>query len=88
VPTVGRVGGPGLALAPVFTAGMSELEAIEVATATAPETLGPQGPRSGQLRIGYDADLIARDGDPFGDPSIWGDADPVTHVWRAGRRVK
>ncbi len=84
-PTYGR---NGREIRHLIDAGMSELEAIEAATATGPETLGPQAPRSGQLRAGYDADLVALDADPFGEPSILGVPERVTHVWQAGRRVK
>lgn len=69
-------------------AGLSALEAIEAATATGPETLGPQRPQSGQLVAGYDADVIAVDFDPLQDNSGWGDRDRVTHVWKAGEAVK
>jgi imidazolonepropionase-like amidohydrolase len=65
-------------------AGMTSLEAIESATARGPETLGPQGPRSGQLRAGYDADIITLDTNPLDDPSVWGVADRVTNVWIGG----
>jgi imidazolonepropionase-like amidohydrolase len=69
-------------------AGLSALEAIEAATATGPLTLGPQGPQSGQLVAGYDADVIAIDFDPLQDNSGWGDRDRVTHVWKVGEAVK
>ena len=69
-------------------AGMTALEAIEAATANGPETIGPQAPRSGQLRDGYDADVIALDFNPLEDASGWGDPDRVTHVWKAGDAVK
>lgn len=69
-------------------AGMTPLQAIEAATAMGPETLGPRAPRSGILREGYDADLIAVDTDPTSDLSVWGDPDRVTHVWKAGELVK
>ena len=72
----------------LVNAGMTPLEAIEAATANGPETLGPQAPRSGQLREGYDADVIAIDFDPIADPGSWGDPDRVTHVWKAGAAVK
>jgi len=72
----------------LINAGMTDLEAIEAATANGPETLGPQAPRSGQLVAGYDADVIAFDTDPLADRSVWGDPDRVTHVWQRGRRVK
>jgi imidazolonepropionase-like amidohydrolase len=68
--------------------GLSPLEAIEAATATAPATLGPQAPTSGQLLAGYDADVIIVDGDPLTDLKLLADPDRVTGVWRAGRRVK
>jgi imidazolonepropionase-like amidohydrolase len=68
--------------------GMSPLEAIEAATARGPDTLGPQAPRSGQLREGYDADVITVDGDPLTDLDVLADPARITGVWRAGRRVK
>ena len=70
-------------------AGLTALEAIEAATANGPDTLGPQAPAaSGQLREGFDADVIAIDFDPLEDASAWGDPDRVTHVWKAGLAVK
>lgn len=72
----------------LINAGLTDLEAIEAATANGPETLGPQAPKSGQLRVGYDADVIALDTNPLDDRSVWGAPDRVTHVWQLGRRVK
>jgi imidazolonepropionase-like amidohydrolase len=72
----------------LINAGLTDLEAIEAATANGPETLGPMAPRSGQLVEGYDADVIALDTDPLDDRSVWGNPDRVTHVWQGGRRVK
>jgi imidazolonepropionase-like amidohydrolase len=69
-------------------AGMTALEAMEAATANGPDTLGPQAPLSGQLREGYDADVIAIDFNPLEDNSGWGDPDRVTHVWQYGTSVK
>ena len=69
-------------------AGMTALEAIEAATANGPLTLGPQAPRSGQLREGFDADVIALDFNPLEDNAGWGDPARVTHVWKSGRREK
>ncbi len=69
-------------------AGMTPLEAIEAATANGPLTLGAQAPQSGQLREGYDADVIAVAGNPIDDLDIWGDAARVTHVWKGGALVK
>ncbi|MCP4303492.1 MAG: amidohydrolase family protein [bacterium] len=72
----------------LIDAGMTPLEAIEAATATGPLTLGPQAPMSGQLREGYDADIIAFDVNPLDDITVWGNPDRVTHVWKAGELVK
>jgi imidazolonepropionase-like amidohydrolase len=68
--------------------GMTPLEAIEATTATAPLTLGPQAPRSGQLAEGYDADVITLDADPLADIGVLADPDRITGVWTRGRRVK
>ncbi len=68
--------------------GSGALEAIEAATACGPETLGPQAPRSGQLRDGYDADVITLDVNPIDDLSVFVKTEHITGVWRAGRRVK
>jgi imidazolonepropionase-like amidohydrolase len=68
--------------------GFSPLEAIETATAIAPETLGPQAPRSGQLRPGYDADVLTLDADPLADLSVLTEPAHITGVWKAGGRVK
>lgn len=78
----------GRELALLVAAGMTPLEAIEAATANGPMTLGPQAPRSGLLAEGFDADLIALDGDPLDDIEILANPAHVIGVWRAGRRVK
>ncbi len=71
----------------LIEAGMTELQAIEAATANGPDTLGPQAPLSGQLKQGYDADIIAFDTNPLDDRSVWGDPARLTHIWKAGRPV-
>jgi imidazolonepropionase-like amidohydrolase len=72
----------------LIDAGMAPLDAIEAATANGPLTLGPQAPRSGVLREGYDADVIAMDGNPVDDLAVWGDPARVTHVWKSGKPLK
>jgi imidazolonepropionase-like amidohydrolase len=72
----------------LINAGMTDLEAIEAATANGPETLGPQGPRTGQLQPGFDADVIVLDTNPLDDRSVWGDPTRVTHVFQRGTQVK
>ncbi len=75
-------------LALMVEVGMSPLQAIEAATANGPDTLGPQAPKSGQLLEGYDADVICVSGDPSTDVSILANPENVTHVFKAGVRVK
>ena len=72
----------------LINAGMTDLEAIEAATANGPETLGPQAPHTGQLQAGFDADVIALDANPLDDRSVWGDPTRVTHVFQRGTQVK
>ena len=72
----------------LINAGMTDLEAIEAATATGPDTLGPQAPHTGQLVVGFDADVITLDANPLDDRSVWGDAGRVTGVWQRGNRAK
>lgn len=69
-------------------AGLSPLEAIEAATANGPLTLGPQAPESGQLREGFDADVIAVDFNPLDEVALWGNPERITHVWKGGTPEK
>jgi imidazolonepropionase-like amidohydrolase len=68
--------------------GMTPLQAIEAATATAPLTLGPQAPRSGRLELGYDADVITVAADPLADIAVLSRPQQITGVWVNGRNVK
>lgn len=69
--------------------GMTPLQAIEACTATSPETLGRHmSPKSGQLKEGYDADLIAVSTNPLDDISILTGPDHITHVWKGGKLFK
>ncbi len=78
----------GSELAHLVTLGMTPLQAIAAATATAPRTIGPQAPRSGQLAAGYDADFITLDAHPLAEISVLAKPEHITGVWTAGRRVK
>lgn len=69
-------------------AGMCTLDAIEMATANGPATLGPQAPKSGQLKVGYDADFIAVNGDVLNDIGVLTDVEKIQYVWRAGVNYK
>jgi imidazolonepropionase-like amidohydrolase len=68
--------------------GLSPLEAVQAATAIAPQTLGPQAPRSGQLAAGYDADVITLSADPLADIAVLTDPANVVGVWTGGQQVK
>lgn len=68
--------------------GMTPLQAIEMATANGPATLGPQAPNTGQLVEGMDADVICVSGDPSSDVSVLAEPDNVTHVFKGGVRYK
>jgi imidazolonepropionase-like amidohydrolase len=72
----------------LINAGMTDLEAIEAATANGPETLGPQAPHTGQLQAGFDADVITLDTNPLDDRSVWGDPTRVANVFQRGIQVK
>ena len=69
-------------------AGMSPIDAIEAGTANPPETLGPKAPLSGQIKAGYDADLIAVSSNPLEDIKVLGVPEKITHVWKGGKLVK
>ncbi|KHO01451.1 amidohydrolase [Metarhizium album ARSEF 1941] len=68
--------------------GMTPRQAIESATANGPETLGGMAPLSGQLREGYDADIIAVSANPLDDVSVLTNPSNVTHVWKGGKLFK
>lgn len=64
-------------------AGMTPLQAIEACCANGPLTLGPQAPKTGELKEGYDADFIAVSKNPLEDIAVL-KPENVTHVWRNG----
>jgi imidazolonepropionase-like amidohydrolase len=68
--------------------GMTPLQAIEMATANGPATLGPQAPNTGQLKQGMDADVICVSGDPSSDIAVLADPANVTHVFKGGVKYK
>lgn len=69
-------------------AGMSTLEAIRAATANGPLSVGDQAPRTGQLRAGYEADLIGLLENPVGDVRVLQKIDNVRWVWKGGKIFK
>ncbi|TPX10542.1 uncharacterized protein E0L32_008592 [Thyridium curvatum] len=69
-------------------AGMTPLQAIEMATAMGPETVGAQAPKTGMIREGYDADIIAVASSPLEDIDVLTKPRNITHVWKGGRLYK
>jgi len=69
-------------------AGMKPLHAIEAATATGPLTIGPQAPKTGQLKAGYDADFIALAKNPLDRIGILAEPEHIRKVWISGAPVK
>ena len=69
-------------------AGMSVIQAIEAGTANGPDTLGPQAPKSGQLKTGYDADFIVLSENPLEDIKVLQEPEKITHVWKGGKCFK
>ncbi len=67
--------------------GMTPLEAIRAGTANGPLTLGAQAPKSGQLRAGYVADVIAVAEDPLKRIQVLGEPERILKVWKDGRLV-
>ena len=68
--------------------GMTAAQAIESATANGPLTLGKRAPLSGQLREGYDADVLILDSNPLEDIRVLGDPKKVLKLWKAGKLEK
>lgn len=66
-------------------AGMSPIHIIEACTATPPEVLGKHAPQAGQLREGYDADMIAVASNPLDNIEILTNPENITHVWKGGK---
>lgn len=69
-------------------AGMSNLEAIKAATATAPRTVKGQAPLSGQLKVGYEADILGILENPVDDVKVLQKRENINWVWKGGRLLK
>src|SRR3989442_1490520 len=69
-------------------AGMTPLRAIEAATANGPLTLGPQAPKSGQLKAGFDADVLALAENPLDRIGVLAEPEKIRKVWKSGELVK
>ena len=69
-------------------AGLTNLEAIKAATANAALTVGAQAPKTGQLKVGYEADFIGVTENPVNDVRVLQDRGSIRWVWKGGRLFK
>ncbi|KAL7782424.1 amidohydrolase [Trichoderma ceciliae] len=69
-------------------AGMSNLDAIKAATANGPLTVKGQAPRSGQLKVGYAADIIGVCENPAEDVKVLQKKENIIWVWKGGKLLK
>ncbi|OAQ66245.1 amidohydrolase [Pochonia chlamydosporia 170] len=69
-------------------AGMSNLEAIKAATANGPLTVAGQVPLTGQLKVGYEADMIGVCENPVEDVKVLQKKSNIGWVWKGGKLFK
>ncbi|KAI8634395.1 amidohydrolase [Xylariaceae sp. FL1651] len=69
-------------------AGMSPLEAIKAATANGPLSVGAMAPKTGQLKVGYEADILGLLDNPVEDVKVLQDKQNIGWVWKGGRLFK
>ncbi|KAI0436210.1 amidohydrolase [Xylaria telfairii] len=69
-------------------AGMSPLEAIKAATANGPLSVGAMAPKTGQLKVGYEADILGLLYNPVEDVKILQEKQNIGWVWKGGRLFK
>lgn len=69
-------------------AGLSSLEAIKAATVNGALTVGAQAPKTGQLKVGYEADVLGLTENPVDDVRVLQDKDKIKWVWKGGKIYK
>lgn len=69
-------------------AGLSSLEAIKAATVNGALTVGEQAPKTGQLKVGYEADVIGLTANPVEDVRVLQNKGNVKFVWKGGKIYK
>ncbi|KAK5996180.1 hypothetical protein PT974_04608 [Cladobotryum mycophilum] len=69
-------------------AGLSNLEAIKAATANGPLTVKGQAPLTGQLKVGYEADILGVLESPIDDVKVLQKKSNINWVWKGGRLFK
>ncbi|KAJ3511581.1 hypothetical protein NM208_g15415 [Fusarium decemcellulare] len=78
--------GPEVAYA--VAAGLTPLQAIEAGTINSAETLGPQMPNKGLIKVGWDADMIALDENPLENIHLFSKPENIKYVWKGAMLVK
>ncbi|KAI1403544.1 amidohydrolase [Hypoxylon fuscum] len=69
-------------------AGLSNLEAIKAATANGPLSVGGQAPKTGQLKVGYEADVLGLTKNPVDDVKVLQEKMTIGWVWKGGKIFK
>ncbi|KAF3071105.1 hypothetical protein GL218_00521 [Daldinia childiae] len=69
-------------------AGLSNLEAIKAATANGPLTVKGQAPKTGQLKVGYEADILGLLKNPVDDVKVLQEKATIGWVWKGGKIYK
>ncbi|KAI6092954.1 amidohydrolase [Hypoxylon rubiginosum] len=69
-------------------AGLSNLEAIKAATANGPLSVGGQAPKTGQLKVGYEADVLGLLKNPADDVKVLQEKANIGWVWKGGKIFK
>ncbi|KAK8095512.1 hypothetical protein PG999_013534 [Apiospora kogelbergensis] len=64
--------------------GMTNLQAIRCATANGPLTVGEQAPKTGQLKVGYEADVLGLTENPAADVGVLQHKENIKYVWKGG----
>jgi imidazolonepropionase-like amidohydrolase len=69
-------------------AGLSNLEAIKAATVNGPLSVGVQAPKTGQLKAGYEADVLGLTENPAEDVRVLQKQENIGWVWKGGKIFK
>ncbi|KAK8139831.1 hypothetical protein PG984_000954 [Apiospora sp. TS-2023a] len=64
--------------------GMTNPQAIRCATVNGPLTVGEQAPKTGQLKVGYQADLLGLTENPVEDVRVLQQKENIKYVWKGG----
>jgi imidazolonepropionase-like amidohydrolase len=67
---------------------VTPLEAIKAATANGPLSVGAMAPKTGQLKVGYEADFLGLLKNPVEDVAVLQDKQNIGWVWKGGRLFK